>query len=91
MTGQTQHLAVKISNLPDKCPMTGANLQAWLYLLLKFHINWCRHGLASVSSFFLRSYLLIVQHNHKFLAFISIRVLFLCFSTTSTKVSSVFV
>ena len=31
MTGQTRHLPVKISNLPDKCPMTGANLQACVY------------------------------------------------------------
>ena len=28
MSGQTQHSPVKTSNLPDKCPMSGANLQA---------------------------------------------------------------
>ena len=28
MSGQIQHSAVKTSNLPDKCPMTRANLQA---------------------------------------------------------------
>ena len=28
MSGQTQHWPVKTSNLPDKCPMSGANLQA---------------------------------------------------------------
>ena len=28
MSDQTQHSTVKTSNLPDKCPMTGANLQA---------------------------------------------------------------
>ena len=27
MSGQTQHVLVKSSNLPDQCPMTGANLQ----------------------------------------------------------------
>ena len=27
MSGQTQHSPVKTSNLPDKCPMSGANLQ----------------------------------------------------------------
>ena len=42
--------------------------------------------------FFLRSYLLILQHNHKLVAFINIRVFFfLCFSTTGKMVSSVFV
>ena len=30
MSGHTQHSPVKTSNLPDKCPMTGANLQAWV-------------------------------------------------------------
>ena len=30
MSGQTQHSPVKTSNLPDKCSMTGANLQACL-------------------------------------------------------------
>ena len=39
MTGQTQHLPVKISNLPDKCPMTGANLQAWTCFLFGFMID----------------------------------------------------
>ena len=29
MSGQTQRLSVKTLNLPDKCPMTGANLQAF--------------------------------------------------------------
>jgi len=29
MSGQMQHSSAKTSNLPDKCPMTGANLQAW--------------------------------------------------------------
>jgi len=28
MSGQTQHLPVQPSNLPDKCPMTSANWQA---------------------------------------------------------------
>ena len=28
MSGQTQHWPVKTSNLPDKCPMSGTNLQA---------------------------------------------------------------
>ena len=28
MSGQTQYPPAKTSNLPDKCPMTGANLQA---------------------------------------------------------------
>ena len=42
---------------------------------------------------FFRSYLSIVHHNHKLVAFISIRVFFfcVCFSTTGTMVSSVFV
>ena len=33
MSGQTQHSPVKTSNLTDKCPMTGANLQAccWFF------------------------------------------------------------
>ena len=30
MSGQSQHSPVKTSNLPDKCPMSGANLQACL-------------------------------------------------------------
>ena len=28
MAGQTRHSPVKTSNLLDKCPMTGTNLQA---------------------------------------------------------------
>ena len=28
MSGQTQHAPVKTSNLPNKCPMTGTNLEA---------------------------------------------------------------
>ena len=28
MSGQTKHWPVKTSNLPDKCPMISANLQA---------------------------------------------------------------
>ena len=30
MPSQTQHSPVKTSKLTDKCPMTGANLQAWV-------------------------------------------------------------
>ena len=37
MSDQTQHLPVKTSNLPDKCPMTGANLQACILL----EVNCC--------------------------------------------------
>ena len=39
---------------------------------LKFHITW--YCLASVNRFFLRFYLLFVQHNNKLMAFVSIRV-----------------
>ena len=38
MSGQTQHSPVKTSNLPDKCPMTGANLQACIYIYIYIYI-----------------------------------------------------
>ena len=38
MSGQTQHSPVKTSNLPDKCPMSGANLQAW-FTVVKFNVE----------------------------------------------------
>ena len=46
MSGHTQHSPVKTSNLPDKCPMTGANLQAWVSVYDKVKNVTCLNSLS---------------------------------------------
>ena len=65
MSGQTQHSPVKISNLPDKCPMTGANLQACSMVSGPFHSLLRDFGIGNLRIFVLAPQSLVLKADSK--------------------------
>ena len=65
MSGQTQHSPVKISNLLDKCPMTGANLQACSMVFGPFHSLLRDFGIGYLQIFVLAPQSLVFKADSK--------------------------